>query len=221
MKTFEAVFFDMDGLFLDSEPAWHTAETELMRELGYDWTDEDQLHCLGGPLARISQYMSDCVKGSHSPQWFVDTIVTRMTERLRNGAPAMPGAMELSDELASHGIIQGLVSASPRAIVDSVLKGFDHHNFAVTVAAGDIERTKPLPDPYFHAANLLEVDINNCLIFEDSGTGITAAKASGAFVIAVPHFITVEPEPRLAVIRSLKEMDVEKISKFYAQDKSA
>ena len=35
--SFQAIFFDMDGLFLDSEPQWHEAETLMMRENGYDW----------------------------------------------------------------------------------------------------------------------------------------------------------------------------------------
>jgi HAD superfamily hydrolase (TIGR01509 family) len=219
MATFQAVFFDMDGLFLDSEPAWHAGETQLMQELGYNWSVADQLHCLGGPLTRISKYMSECVDARQSPEWFVETIVSRMSQRLKNGAPAMPGAMELSDQLAANRIRHGLVSASPRSIVDSVLEGFEHHNFEISVAAGDIERTKPFPDPYLHAAKLLNVDIKKCLIFEDSGTGIEAAKASGAYVIAVPHFITVLPEPRLAVIKSLTEMSVEKIANYYEQDK--
>jgi HAD superfamily hydrolase (TIGR01509 family) len=218
-SNFQAVFFDMDGLFLDSEPVWHAGETELMRELGYDWSEIDQLHCLGGPLSRISIYMSECVNGTKSPQWFLETIVSRMAKRLENGAPPMPGAMELSDELAANGMRHGLVSASPRNIVDSVLQGFDHHNFEISVAAGDIEKTKPFPDPYFHAAKLLSVDIKECLIFEDSETGIQAAKASGAFVVAVPHFIKVEPERRLKVISSLTEMSVERISNYYVQDK--
>jgi HAD superfamily hydrolase (TIGR01509 family) len=220
MATFQAVFFDMDGLFLDSEPAWHAGETELMLELGYDWKNEDQLHCLGGPLSRISIYMSECVKGEKSPQWFEETIVTRMVKRLSNGAPAMPGAMQLSDQLAAAGVRHGLVSASPRVIVDSVLASFDHHNFEISVAAGDIERTKPFPDPYLHAAKLLGVEIKECLIFEDSGTGIESAKASGAFVVAVPHFIEVKPEKRLAVIKSLEETSVEKIANYYALDRS-
>ena len=210
----------MDGLFLDSEPAWHAGETELMLELGYDWTESDQLHCLGGPLTRISIYMSQCVKGSHSPDWFMKTIVSRMSLRLKNGAAPMPGAMELSDSLAASGIRHGLVSASPRVIVDSVLAGFSHHNFEISVAAGDIERTKPFPDPYLHAAKLLGVDITQCLIFEDSGTGIQAAKSSGAFVVAVPQFIEVEEEKRLKVIKSLTEVNLEKIANYYELDKS-
>ena len=220
-SNFEAVFFDMDGLFIDSEPAWHEGETVLMKSLGYDWKEEDQLHCLGGPLSRISIYMSECVKGAHSPEWFVETIISHMSQRLKNGAPTMPGAMEFSNHLKENGIRHGLVSASPRVIVDSVLNGFEEHNFEISVAAGDIERTKPFPDPYLHAAKILNVDINNCAIFEDSGTGIAAAKASGAYVIAVPHFIEVKEEKRLSVISSLKEMSVEKLANYYALGRSS
>ena len=217
--NFDAVFFDMDGLFLDSEPAWHEGETQLMQSLGYDWSEADQLHCLGGPLLRIATYMSNCVQGVQTPEWFIETIVNQMAIRLENGAPLMPGAMELSNALKASGVRQALVSASPRVIVDSILKSLPEHNFEFSVAAGDIPRTKPFPDPYLHAAKLMGVDISRCVIFEDSGTGITAAVASGAFVIAVPHFIEVEPAPRLKVIASLEDISLSTLANYCAQDR--
>ena len=61
---FQAVLFDMDGLFINSEPDWHAAELEMMRAHGYDWTPEDQLKCLGGPLQRVTEYMSLCLNES-------------------------------------------------------------------------------------------------------------------------------------------------------------
>ena len=219
MMNFDAVFFDMDGLFLDSEPAWHEGETQLMKSLGYDWSEADQLHCLGGPLSRIVTYMSNCVQGVQTPEWFIETIVNQMAIRLENGAPLMPGAMELSNALKASGVRQALVSASPRVIVDSILKSLPEHNFEFSVAAGDIPRTKPFPDPYLHAAKLMGVDISRCVIFEDSGTGITAAVASGAFVIAVPHFIEVEPAPRLKVIASLEDITLSTLANYCAQDR--
>lgn len=219
MMNFDAVFFDMDGLFLDSEPAWHEGETQLMQSLGYDWSEADQLHCLGGPLLRIATYMSNCVQGLQTPEWFIETIVNQMAIRLENGAPLMPGAMELSNALKASGVRQALVSASPRVIVDSILKSLPEHNFEFSVAAGDIPRTKPFPDPYLHAAKLMGVDISRCVIFEDSGTGITAAVASGAFVIAVPHFIEVEPAPRLKVIASLEDISLSTLANYCAQDR--
>jgi len=196
----------MDGLFLDSEPQWHEAETVMMRENGYDWKPEDQLHCLGGPLSRVAEYMSNCLQARKSPAQLEEMIISEMTERLSKKVPLMPGALEISKAIQLSGTKQGLVSASPRPIVDGVLRGMSEKYFDVTVGAGDIERTKPFPDPYLHAAKLLDVDIAQSLIFEDSPTGITAAVASGAFVVAVPHYVQVQEQPRLKVISSFEDI---------------
>ena len=75
--------------------------------------------------------------------------------------------------------------------------------FKVTISANDVLRGKPHPDPYLKAAQLLGVDIAQSLIIEDSPTGITAARASGAFVIAVPHIAPIPDAPRSATIQSL------------------
>ena len=106
---FQAVFFDMDGLFIDSEPDWHSAELDLMRAFGYDWTPEDQLHCLGGPLTRVTEYMSKCLKGAKSSEELGELIIEEMSKRLSTTVPLMTGAMEFSRELNKAGIPQALV----------------------------------------------------------------------------------------------------------------
>jgi beta-phosphoglucomutase-like phosphatase (HAD superfamily) len=50
------------------------------------------------------------------------------------------------------------------------------------------------------------VDIEQCLIFEDSPTGLTAARASGAFVVGIPHFVEVAEEPRLKIVKSFEDV---------------
>ena len=213
---FKAVFFDMDGLFLDSEPEWHQGETDLMRSLGYDWQESDQRICLGGPLTRVAEYMSSCVEGRYSPEWFMAKIDEVMLDRLSKPVPTMPGALEFSDLLHKENIPLALVSASPHKLVDAVFAGIERHNFSFSVAQGDIPRTKPFPDPYLHAAQKFDVDITDCLIFEDSNTGIAAAKASGAFVCAIPNFVDIQEEPRLKVRRSFTELTMKDIHHFWA-----
>jgi HAD superfamily hydrolase (TIGR01509 family) len=203
---FEAVLFDMDGLFIDSEPDWHEAESEMMKANGYAWAPEDQLQCLGGPLSRVTEYMAKCLNGAKSPEELGVMIVDEMVHRMSGKVQLMPGSLEFSRTIADTKIPQALVSASPRVIVDAVLSGMTDKYFATSVASGDIARTKPFPDPYLHAAKLLGVDIENCVIFEDSPTGLTAARASGAFVIAIPHYVTISEEPRLKVVKSFQDI---------------
>lgn len=211
---FQAVLFDMDGLFIDSEPDWHDAESSIMKSNGYDWAPQDQLQCLGGPLTRVTEYMSKCLEGRKSPDQLGKLIVDEMVRRLSGQVAKMPGAIEFSRKVAEANIPQALVSASPRVIVDAVLTGMTEKYFAKSVASGDIERTKPFPDPYLHAAKLLGVDIQNCIIFEDSPTGLTAARASGAFVVGIPHYVVVEEEARLKIIKSFSDIGLEDLESW-------
>jgi HAD superfamily hydrolase (TIGR01509 family) len=142
-------------------------------------------------------------------------IIDEMQNRLSSAAAYMPGAIEFSKLVWQAQIPQALVSASPRTLVDAVVSNLAHNYFKETVAAGDIARTKPFPDPYMHAAKLLGVDIAKCLVFEDSQTGITAATASGAFVVAIPHLIEVNETERLKRIESFVGLSLQDLNKWW------
>jgi HAD superfamily hydrolase (TIGR01509 family) len=187
----------------------------MMRGYGYDWQPADQLQCLGGPLARVTEYMASCLKGTVSPETLATVIIEEMQNRLSSAAAYMPGAIEFSKLVWQAQIPQALVSASPRTLVDAVVSNLAHNYFKATVAAGDIARTKPYPDPYMHAAKLLGVDIAKCLVFEDSQTGIDAATASGAFVVAIPHLIEVNETERLKRIESFVGLSLQELSKWW------
>jgi HAD superfamily hydrolase (TIGR01509 family) len=216
---YDAVFFDMDGLFVDSEPLWLISETELMAKHGYTWTNADQNHCLGGPLSRVGEYMFEKTGRKESPRFFTNEIVSLMSEKLSTGAPIMPGALILLKDLQKNGIKTALVSASPRVLVDAVLEMYPDHTFEFSLSADDVLRPKPDPEAYLAAASKLGVDISQCLILEDSPNGVKAATASGAFTIAVPHFVHIEPRNRLRVIQSLEELNFEVLQTNYVQDK--
>lgn len=209
----------MDGLFVDSEPQWLLAETELMAEFDYEWTTNDQNYCLGGPLTRVGQYMFEKSGQRESPNFFTSSVIDRMVPKLSAGAPVLPGALELVRELKLNNVPTALVSASPRVLVDAVLKGVPEETFLFSLSADDVKNPKPDPEAYLKAAHQLEVEIENCLILEDSPTGVKAATASGAFVIAVPHFVHIEPKNRLEVINSLTELNFLNLKSSYVQDK--
>lgn len=216
---FDAVFFDMDGLMVDSEPEWFQSEIEVVRPYGYTWLVEDQIACLGGPLSRVGQYMHDKCNEAESAEYFTNELIRVQAERMRASTPTMPGAVELVQELQVHGIQTALVSASPRIIVDAVLDNLGHDLFPFSISSDDVERTKPHPDAYLKAAEISGVDISNCLIFEDSLTGMKAATSSGAFLIAVPHLVSIDESEKVRVIKSLEQLSFEKISQLHADFK--
>ena len=216
MKVFfDAVFFDMDGLMVDSEPEWLKSESEITAEYGYQWQPEDQVACLGGPLARVGQYMHQKCKQAETPDFFTSKLIEVQSERMRLHTPFMPGAYELVKDLQRNGIKTGLVSASPRIIVDAVLDNVGTDLFPFSISSDDVENTKPHPDAYLKAAQLTNSDIANCLVFEDSLTGVGAATSSGAWLVAVPHLVHVDESERVRVIRSLEQLNFTKLQSLY------
>ena len=218
---FDAVFFDMDGLLVDSEPEWLLSEIEVTAPYGYTWLPEDQIACLGGPLTRVGQYMFDKCGQQQSPEYFTQTLIDTQVARMRGNTPTMPGAISLLKELQSNGVKTALVSASPRNIVDAVLDNLGHDLFPFSISSDDVTNTKPNPECYVKAAQLCEVDISNCLVFEDSLTGMNAAIASGAFLVGVPHLVSIQESEKVRVIKSLEQLSFAKLAELRAEFSTA
>ena len=205
----------MDGLLVDSEPEWLKSESEITAAYGYQWTSQDQVACLGGPLSRVGQYMHDKCNQAETPDFFTNKLVEVQSEKMRSHTPFMPGAYELVKDLQKNGVKTGLVSASPRIIVDAVLDNVGAELFPFSISSDDVQRTKPHPDAYLKAALLTNSAIENCLVFEDSLTGVGAATSSGAWLVAVPHLVHVDESERVRVIQSLKQLNFTKVQELF------
>jgi HAD superfamily hydrolase (TIGR01509 family) len=210
----------MDGLLVDSEPLWLISETQMMAEYGYEWLESDQAACLGGPLDRIGNYMSGLIGGKRDGHSLMTEIIDRMVEKFKGDLPFMPGAIALINDLRAHGVPLTLVSASPRSLVDAALSNFEENPFVRSISSGDVKVSKPDPEGYLLAATSGGHEISNSLVLEDSLTGVTAAKASGAWVLAVPHLVPIEKSGRVDVTESLANWSYEKLALKYAQDRS-
>jgi HAD superfamily hydrolase (TIGR01509 family) len=206
-----AVLFDMDGLLVETEHLWYAAEIEVMTSLGAGWGPEHQAALVGGPLEYAVSYLVEHAGGGHDHDAVMALLVTSMERQVRTEPVHWrPGARALLDALDAAGVPCALVSASWRSIVDAVgdalLHEVGHGVFRTTVAGDEGERTKPFPDPYLLAAARLGVDPAHCVVLEDSHTGTRAGLAAGAFVVAVPSLVDIEPQPGMRVVRSLEEL---------------
>jgi HAD superfamily hydrolase (TIGR01509 family) len=204
----QAFFFDMDGLSVDTEPLWLQTEIELANEYGADWSLADQAHCLGGPMSKVGIHLANKTNRPDLAEWFSEEMVSRMAKRCVTGVGFMPGVESLLDEITSLDIPIALVSASPRPIVDAVLNGLSKNFYRFSISASDVTRSKPFPDPYLVAARKFNVEISECIVLEDSVTGVASGTAAGAYVVAVPHLVPIEEAPRRLILKSLDNVSV-------------
>jgi len=204
----EAILFDMDGTLVDSEPLWFAGEAKLMAEFSFDWKPENQAQVLGGPIAKVGRYMSALTNEAKSPEFFSNSLVANVSAAFEEELSLLPGALEILQDAKAMGIPIALVSASPRELVEACDRFLGGDFFDALISCDDVVNTKPDPESYVKAAEILGVSITNCLVFEDSLTGVTSGKASGAKVIAIPHLVPIQEDDQVKVIKSLAGMRV-------------
>lgn len=198
------MLFDLDGLLIDSEPAWFRTEEAVMAELGgRPWRHEDQAACVGGTLPRTAAYMREAAGTAVPTAEIADRLLTAMVAALERGLPLRPGADPLLRALAAAGIPCGLVSSSYRALVDAALAAIGPERFAISVAGDEVRRPKPDPEPYLTAARRLEVEPSACVVFEDAPAGVASAEAAGCLCVVVPDVVPVPGTPTRPVLHSL------------------
>jgi len=219
-----AVFFDMDGLLVDSEPLWFEVEQAVMTRLGGQWTSQDQKALIGGSLHRSVDYLlrraSRPASHDEVAGWLIGGMADLLAER---EAATMPGAIELLGQVAAAGIPRVLVTSSERVIMDAVLASLARHDiaFTATVCGADVRHPKPGPEPYQRAAALVGADPRRCVALEDSPNGVASALAAGCVTVAVPGIAHVEPRRGLTIVTSLADVDLSLLSALVSRGAAA
>lgn len=194
----QAVLFDMDGTLVDTERLWWEAVEHVA---GRALAEADQPEVLGRPVEHTAAWLS-AATGRPTVDLAAE-LHREFAARVRTGIEPRPGALDLLDALARDGIPAALVTASPRAVADTVLEALGVHRFTVSVTADDTEHTKPAPDPYLAACRALGADPAACIAVEDTETGVRSAEAAGCAVLAVPSLAPIDTAPGRTVRASL------------------
>jgi HAD superfamily hydrolase (TIGR01509 family) len=210
-----AILFDMDGTLIDSEPLWLEAEIEIMEELGCNWDQQDQINCLGGPIDKTENYMQDRSNNIKPFGYFTKKLDDVMEQKLSTKLDLIPNALEIINECKRSELKIALVTASSGRLMRAVLKRFPVGIFDAVVSYDDVERSKPDPEPYLLAAKTLGVDITNCVVLEDSLTGVQSGLSAGAQVIGIPHLVKMPSNPNLRVVESLSEINFDSLITWY------
>ncbi len=186
-----ALIFDFDGLLIDTETPSFESWRSLYAEYGHPFTLELWQGALGTMHGFDAlAHLGTLVDGPFDP---VATFAKRQAHKtaLAMQQPLLPGVLSLLAEAKAQGMPCAVASSSERAWVVGWL---EHHqlmpNFRCVRTADDVALTKPAPDLFLAAAECLEVEPGECLVFEDSSNGIIAARAAGMRCVAVPGAIT-------------------------------
>jgi HAD superfamily hydrolase (TIGR01509 family) len=174
----EGVIFDCDGVLVDSEPLSNRALSEALRKIGLDVSVEESMATFMG------RSWADCVAlveerlGAPAPAGFADDYRRRRDRLFRERLRPVPGIERALSELpveccvASSGEHERIRLALE---LTGLAARFDGRVFSAT----EVERGKPAPDLFLHAAARMGWEPARCAVVEDTVVGVKAALAAG------------------------------------------
>lgn len=183
----DAIIFDFDGVLLESEFEGNRALAELLTDLGHETTVQEAFKHYTGLSGRQFINAIEARIGAKLPAQFYERRNEQSVRALRDGVEAVVGAVEFVRSLPPD-LPRAVASSSSTTWIRTHLENLGLSDaFGPHVYSGHehVERGKPEPDIYLHAAQALGVDIRSCVILEDSEIGAIGALASGATVIGI------------------------------------
>ncbi|WP_238783312.1 HAD family hydrolase [Streptomyces monomycini] len=183
---FEAIVFDCDGLLVDTETCWSRAESALFREHGHPFGTTQKQLVIGRTVEGVGEVMAAYFDRPGDGKVLASQLLDGVRRELAGGAAALPGAADLVRTCAER-LPVAVASNSPRSLLDTALESSGLADLLpVSFAADEVPTPKPAPDLYLAACEALGAAPTACVAFEDSNTGIRAARAAGLRLVTVP-----------------------------------
>lgn len=194
----EAVIFDFDGVIVDTEPLHYAAFQRVLEPLGLHFTWDEYVETYIGFDDRDAFKHAFSLKGTTISQNELHRLIEQKAaffeEVIGSGVSAYPGVLDLISHLHANRFPLAICSGALRSDIDPILAmlGISDY-FDVIVTADDVAASKPDPECYQMAFQLLQSAHHNCfskeatIAIEDTPAGISAAKAAGLMVCAVTN----------------------------------
>ncbi len=192
MKTtnFTTIIFDLDGTIANTESFWAVSTRKLLEKRNKSLTDIEHHElnkkirgkCLFEGML-IVKTLYDLEDHHHD----LRTELIDHFDSVRHQVKYVPGCQEFIEKVQSKYKI-AIASNGSRKIVNETVKNlsleqyFKEHIYSKDDVGGI---AKPKPDIFLHTAKMLNSNPPECIVIEDSETGIEAAKKAGMFVIAI------------------------------------
>lgn len=188
--SIEGVFFDFDGVIVDTESCWINTIQEYCSARGIELERRTLYSYLGDGDVQMLQYLSKCCDAA--PQ----TLMTELRPIFRKKAEQLtlrPGIRDFMEFARENGLCLALVSNSTAPYIQTWLERLNLQNTFSSIVTRTPELSgKPAPDLYLAALSETGFPAHRVLAVEDSMLGLRAACAAGICAVAYPNEVTRE-----------------------------
>ena len=186
MNGFKAAIFDADGTIIDSMYVWEKVDRDFLTGHGIPVTQEYSDAVKGMFFRTAAEYTKSRYSLKESVEEIMQTWLDMARHEYEFNVKAKPGVKEYLDYLKENNIRIGLATSSDPYLLEPVLKNNGIHEYFDTVCyTSEVGKNKSFPDVYIRTAEKLNVEPNECMVFEDIPEGIEGAGKAGMYTIAV------------------------------------
>ncbi|WP_418263049.1 hexitol phosphatase HxpB [Flavobacterium faecale] len=190
--------FDMDGVIIDSEPHWREAQIKVLARQKISINAEDCIqYTMGKRIDDVAKIWCSLFQLETNPKIIEKEIIDAVVLLIKNKGVAKQGLYELLDYLAKNKYKIALATSSSFPIIDAVFDKLSiRHYFNEVNSADDEEYGKPHPAVYIRVTKKLNINPTDCIVLEDSVTGMIAGKSASMTTLVIPE----DPnDPRFSV----------------------
>ena len=185
IKNF-AVIFDMDGVIVDSNPHHKIALEKFCRQHGHELSDQQLREKVYGRTNK--DWLTNLFGKLEAEQLqsYADEKEALFRELYKDSIVPLKGLRSFLDLLDHHQIPRAIATSAPRANVDFTLSktGLEKY-FPIILDDTFVSRGKPDPEIYIKAAMALGLPNRECIVLEDSISGVQAGRSAGSKVVGV------------------------------------
>ena len=178
----KAVIFDMDGVLIDSEPAYLEMNLKMFEQFGIEMDEENYKALVGIPSVPMWKFLKEKYELKNEVSEFINLEKKRMFEILDSDIITKPvtGIKELMDDLKSFNFKLSVASSSAKDNINFVLEKLKiKDNFEFIISGEDVVNGKPFPDIFLKVSDFFNISPEKCFVIEDSVNGIKAANSAG------------------------------------------
>jgi beta-phosphoglucomutase len=194
MKRHTCALFDLDGVIVDTAKYHFLAWKKIATMFGYELTPSDNEELKGVSRSDSLNIILKLAQTTLDDSNIKRYLIQKNEDYLKhiediNPQDVLPGIFEVLTILKEKKVKIGLGSASKNAsiILDRLeLTSF----FDVIIDGNHVDKSKPHPEVFLRGSEALGVNPSQCVVFEDSSSGILAAKAAGMTAVAIGAYET-------------------------------
>jgi len=214
----QAVIFDMDGVICHTNPFHSIAFKQFFAKRNLKPTEEEfNLHMYGKNNGYIlSHFLGRKIEGEELAELEFEKE-SLFREIYKPEVQPISGYLGFLEGLTQLGLSIGVATSAPRANLDLILDSLAIKGaMGSMLAAEDVSRHKPDPEVYLKTAANLDVDPRNCLVFEDSFSGVSAGLNAGMKVVGVLSTHGKEELPTCDLyINDYSELDIVQVQQLF------